>query len=53
MVMEMRAVIRYILIIRGYLPMVTHFGYLFVFVVLVSIKEDYLSAENQLEIANL
>ena len=46
MVMEMCVVIRYGLIIRGYLPIVTHFGYLFVFAVLVSIMEDYLSAED-------
>ena len=56
----MCVVIRYGLIIRGYLPIVTHFGYLFVFVVLVSIMEDYLPAEDHvlpaqfyLEIANL
>ena len=35
MIMEMCVVIRYGLIIRGYLPIVTHFGYLFVFAVLV------------------
>ena len=42
MVMEMCVVIRCGLIIRGYLPTVTHFGYLFVLAVLVSIMEDYL-----------
>ena len=46
MIMEMCVVIRYGLIIRGYLPIVTHFGYLFVFAVLVSIMKDYLSAED-------
>ena len=48
MVNEMCVVIRYGLIIRGYLPIDTHFGYLFVFVVLVSIMEDYLSMEDHI-----
>ena len=59
MVMEMCVVIRYGLIITVHLPIVAHFGYLFVFIVLVSIMEDCLSAEDhilpaqfQLEIAN-
>ena len=41
MVMEMCVVIRYGLIITAYLPIVTHFGHLFVFIVLVSIMEGY------------
>ena len=48
MVMEMCVIIRFGLRIRYYLPIVTHFSYLFVFVVLVSIMEDYLSAEDHI-----
>ena len=51
MVMGMCVAIRYGLIIRGYLPIVTHFGYLFVFVVLVSIMEDYLLGEDHILLA--
>ena len=38
-------------IITGYLPIVTHFCYLFVFVVLVSIMEGYLSAGDHILLA--
>ena len=38
----------YGLIIRVYLPIVTHFCHLFVFDVSVSIMEDYLSAEEHI-----
>ena len=48
MAMEMYVVIRYGLIIRGYLPISTQFGYLFAFVVSVSIMEDYLPAEDHI-----
>ena len=41
-------VVQYGLTIRGYLPIVTHFGYLFEFVVLVSVIEDYLSVEDHI-----
>ena len=47
-VMEMCVIFRYGLIIRGYLPIVTNFCYLFVFVVSVSIMENYLSAEDHI-----
>ena len=46
--MEMCVVMRYGLTITGYLQIVTRFGYLFVFVVLVSIIEDYLSVEDHI-----
>ena len=46
MVMEMCVAIQYGIIIRGYSPIVTLFGYPFVFVVLVFIMEDCLSAED-------
>ena len=45
---EMCVVIRYGLIIRGYLPIFTHFGCFFVFVILVSMVEDYLSAQDHI-----
>ena len=48
MVMEMWVVTQYGLIIRGNVPVVTNFGYFFVFVILVSIMEDYLSAEDRI-----
>ena len=58
--MEMYVVIRNGLIITGCLPIVTHFGYQFGFVVLVSIMKNYLPPEDHfppaqvlLEIANL
>ena len=46
MVKEMSVVIQHGLITRGYLPIVKHFGYLFVFVVLVSISGRPYSACN-------
>ena len=46
--MEMCVVIRYGLTIRGYLPIVTRIDYFCVFVVLGSIMEDYLSAEDDI-----